>query len=79
MSEEGLKKTDNDLIHIGCPVEFDTDVFLENLEGLMQAAYSNKENIRTYVEKMVPTYHPENAGDGAKKDSVYEELVTEGK
>ncbi len=57
MEQEGLKKTDNDLIHIGNPVPFDTEEFLDGLEKLMAAAYGNKENIRDLVEKMVPTYH----------------------
>lgn len=62
MAEEGLRKTDNDLIHIGCPIPFDNDEFLRQLEDLMLAAYSNKGDIRSRVEKMVSTYHPENAG-----------------
>ncbi len=57
MAEEGLRKTDNDLIHIGCPIPFDTDVFLSKLEALMLAAYSNKANIFELVEDMVSTYH----------------------
>ena len=28
MAEEGIKKTDNELIHIGKPIPFDTEVFL---------------------------------------------------
>ncbi|MBQ8088243.1 MAG: polysaccharide biosynthesis protein [Clostridia bacterium] len=59
MAEEGLRKTDNDLIHIGCPIPFDTNVFLNRLEGLMQAAYANKANICDLVEQMVSTYRPE--------------------
>ena len=58
MAEEGLKKTKNDLIHIGCPIPFDTDEFLKELEGLMEAAYKNREDIRERVEKVVSTYHP---------------------
>lgn len=58
MAEEGLKKTDNDLIHIGCPIPFDVDVFLKQLEELMDAAYKNKACIRELVKKMVSTYHP---------------------
>ena len=34
MAEEGLKKTKNDLIHIGCPIPFDVGEFLEQLDGL---------------------------------------------
>lgn len=58
MAEEGLKKTKNDLIHIGCPIPFDIEVFLKQLDGLMEAAYKNKEDIRERVEKVVSTYHP---------------------
>ena len=32
----------------------------------MLAAYANKADIRQRVEKMVSTYHPENAGEKAK-------------
>ena len=63
MAEEGLKKTDNDLIHIGCPIPFDTDQFLSQLEELMNAAYANKPNIRVLVQKMVSTYHPQNEAE----------------
>ncbi|MBR1585453.1 MAG: polysaccharide biosynthesis protein [Clostridia bacterium] len=59
MAEEGLRSTDNDRIHIGNPIPFDTDVFLSQLEQLMQAAYDNRPDIRDQVEKMVSTYHPE--------------------
>ena len=60
MAEEGLRKTDNDLIHIGCPIPFDTDEFLSQLDGLMTAAYGNKKDIRERVAAMVSTYQPEN-------------------
>mgnify|MGYP002856632353 CR=1 FL=1 len=59
MAEEGLKKTENELIHIGCPIPFDTDEFLKQLESLMEMAYSNKKDIREKVQEMVSTYHPE--------------------
>jgi FlaA1/EpsC-like NDP-sugar epimerase len=59
MAEEGLQKTDNDLIYIGNPIKFDGDAFLEKLEGLMLAAYANKGNIRQLVMDMVSTYHPQ--------------------
>lgn len=58
MAEEGLKKTDNDLIHIGCPIPFDIEVFLGQLDGLMEAAYKNREDIREQVQEIVSTYHP---------------------
>ena len=65
MAEEGLKKTDNDLIHIGQPIPFDTDTFLSQLGGLMEAAYANKEDIRARVQEMVSTYHPTDEAQGS--------------
>lgn len=58
MAEEGLKRTPNKLIHIGNPIPFDTAEFRAQLEDLMTAAYDNDDDIRTIVEKMVPTYIP---------------------
>ena len=74
MAEEGLTKTENELIHIGKPIPFETDAFLAQLEKLMYVAYSNKEDIRTQVEKMVETYHPVAVGK-AEKDERYRELA----
>ena len=59
MAEEGLKKTENELIHIGCPIPFDVEEFLEQLGDLMEAAYKNKADIRERVQKVVRTYRGE--------------------
>lgn len=56
MAEEGLEKTDNDLIHIGKPIEFDTEDFLDKLGDLMAAAYKNKKDIKLRVADVVSTY-----------------------
>lgn len=58
MAEEGLKKTKNDLIHIGCPIPFDTNLFLSQLEELLEAAYKNNDDMKERVMKVVNTYHP---------------------
>ncbi|MBE6607642.1 MAG: polysaccharide biosynthesis protein [Ruminococcaceae bacterium] len=59
MSEEGLKTTPNRLIHIGSPIPFDTDKFLNALKKLMAAAYEGEEEvIRSLVAEVVPTYRP---------------------
>ena len=60
MAEEGLKTTPNKLIHIGNPVPFDIDHFIEALYQLMQKAYDNDPGIRAEVEKLVSTYHGES-------------------
>ena len=71
MAEEGLKKTENDLIHIGCPIPFDTDEFLTQLEELMRAAYSNKSDIRERIARVVTTYKlPAGAGQTKQKASA---------
>ncbi len=58
MAEEGLKKTDNELIYIGKPIPFDVEEFLKQLEELAIASYENSSEIVRMVEKMVPTFHP---------------------
>ncbi len=58
LAEEGTKKTENEKIHIGCPIKFDTDQFLDDLNLLMDEAYANNADIRQIVARMVNTYHP---------------------
>lgn len=61
MAEEGLKKTDNDLIHIGQPITFDTEKFLGQLETLAAESYENSDHIVELVESIVTTFHPVGA------------------
>ncbi len=58
MAEEGIKKTDNELIYIGKPIPFDAGEFLRQLEELADASYENSAEIVSIVEKIVPTFHP---------------------
>lgn len=53
MAEEGLKKTKNDLIHIGCPIPFDVEEFLKELEGLLVAAYKNKDDMKHVLDRLI--------------------------
>ncbi len=59
MAEEGLKRTKNELIHIGSPIPFDKVDFIEELEDLVGDAYQNDEEIREVVKRIVVTYRPE--------------------
>ena len=77
MDEEGLRKTENKLIHIGSPIPFDTDEFLRQFSALMFDAQDNRPDIRERVQKIVKTYHPEESGKRAVKDEVYEVLAAE--
>ena len=80
MAEEGLKKTDNKLIHIGQPIPFDEDEFLEGLDELMIAAYKNKEEtIRDRVRALVSTYNPANPEVTVVKDGKYQALASTAK
>ena len=56
MDEEGLKKTDNKLIFIGKPIDFETDVFEKQLEKLIADAKKETADIRSEIKEIVPTY-----------------------
>ena len=56
MAEEGLRKTANDLINIGQPLEFDDEWFICQLEKLTAAAYENRSDIRDILAEIVTTY-----------------------
>lgn len=57
MDEEGLQETENHLIHIGKPLEFDEKKFFEDLVVLKEKAYKDSEEAREMVMQIVPTYH----------------------
>ena len=78
MSEEGMRTTPNQLIHIGCPIPFDANVFLKQLQMLMDAAYDGKEEvIRNLVAEVVPTYKPAGEHGSEKKGEVYEQQISQ--
>lgn len=56
MYEEGLQKTNNKLIYIGKPIEFDDDKLKKQLEILYFAATQDDEKIKDIVQEIVPTY-----------------------
>ena len=57
MAEEGLKETENKLIHIGQPIEFDENEFFTALDDLRKAMYDDSVDMRAIVSDIVPTYH----------------------
>lgn len=59
MSEEGLRRTANHLIHIGKPIPLDTEQFFAQLKELMQASYEESGSFKEMVAEIVPTYHIE--------------------
>ena len=56
MKEEGLQETPNNLIHIGKPIEMDEESFFERLVDLKEEAYKEVDNIRPFIQELVPTY-----------------------
>ena len=56
MSEEGMLKTANELIHIAKPIELNEVKFFKDLQMLYELCYDNSEHIRDAVVDMVDTY-----------------------
>ena len=75
MSEEGLTRTANELIHIGKPIEFDEDKFLGSMNDLMKVSYENTEAVRLLVEELVDTYHPSEPLTDEQKKEYSDEIV----
>lgn len=63
MDEEGLQKTENGSIFIGHPLDFDEEVYFEQLHHLRGTIDDmHQDTIRQEVQKIVSTYHPELGG-----------------
>ncbi|MBO4356497.1 MAG: polysaccharide biosynthesis protein [Clostridia bacterium] len=58
MSEEGMKKTANELIYIGNPIDFDEDRLKECLSELSSVMEDDSYDIRELIKKAVSTYNP---------------------
>ena len=56
MEEEGLEKTDNGLINIAKPIEFDEENLFSSLDELYNEAYNETNKMKELVKKLVPTY-----------------------
>lgn len=59
MDEEGLQKTANARIFIGKQIEFDEELFTEQLQKLEADAVSEQADIRRDIKEIVPTYRYE--------------------
>lgn len=57
MSEEGLQNTENDLIHIGQPIDIDEEVFIDTLNKMQNVMYDDNADVRELVKRIVPTYN----------------------
>lgn len=59
MREEGLKETANRMIYIGKPIEYDDQLFEEQLGRLQEASLKESQDIRALVREIVPSYQYE--------------------
>lgn len=57
MSEEGLQNTENELIHIGQPIDIDEEVFIDTLNKMQDVMYDDNADVRELVKLIVPTYN----------------------
>jgi len=65
MDEEGLQKTDNNLIYIGQPILVDDENFLHQLDELFIAATENQPDMKERASQLCGTYTiTENVQDG---------------
>ena len=76
--EEGLQKTENDLIFIGKPLEFDEGEFFNGLERLEKAVAEERFDVKEIVSEIVPTYHIRKE-DKEKYSAIYEEFYRLGR
>lgn len=60
MAEEGLEETEHSLIHIGKPLAFDEEEFLNHLAELKKVIKDEPDAIRRRIKDIVPTYQPKN-------------------
>ena len=58
MEEEGIQDTQNSLIHIGKPIQFDEESFRLQLDELREKVKDETKDIRKVIEKIVTTYNP---------------------
>ena len=56
MDEEGMQRTENKMINIGKPLEFDEELLFKKLDELYQAAYEETDNMKEMIHELVPTY-----------------------
>ncbi len=53
-----MTDTENKLIHIGKPIEFDESQFYVQLNNLKHAVENECEDVRPLIQEIVPTYIP---------------------
>ena len=78
VKEEGIQKTENNLIYIGKPLEFNEVHFLSGLRELEEAAMNESLSVKQIVSEIVPIYHIRQE-DLKRDEEVNKELRELGK
>lgn len=61
ISEEGIQKTQNDLIYVARPMDFDSDVLFKKLGALKEILDTGEATeIVDVIKDLVPTFNPQN-------------------
>lgn len=60
MEEEGMQETHNKLIHIGKPIVMNEERFLNQLNEIKEYVAQEPDDIREWVQRIVPTYSIQN-------------------
>lgn len=76
--EEGLQKTENELIYIGKPLEFDEVHFMSELRKLEQAVIDERFDVKEIVAGIIPTYHIRKE-DKERDAAIYKEFCELGR
>lgn len=62
IAEEGIQKTENDLIYIAKPIEIDSDKLFSQLDALKESIETcSRTDIIRELSEIVPTYTPKNS------------------
>lgn len=69
MAEEGLSKTANDMISVGKPISFNEKTLFGDIDALVREAYTETDEIKEAVGKIVPTYRPEHEENPLKRNA----------
>lgn len=75
MAAEGLRKTPNQLIHIGKPLDIDVAALLPKLHDIMCLAYEGDEAaVRSLIAEIVPTFHTADANQWIPPELLVENM-----
>ena len=64
MKEEGMQETANKLIHIGKPIQMDEEKFMQQLAEIRDHALEEPDDIKQWVQRIVPTYSIQDHSQG---------------